>query len=148
MGELNNGVFMMIGVVISLVGMAIAIYRSIGTGDENVRKELYEKITDVEDGIERARSTERGGFQAMLSRLENDLERLKRETVRREELQQLETRLTQQVGKIEAQIGRIGDRLSALAVLEATSKQNADRLDRLVALMESRQHTVRPGAHS
>jgi hypothetical protein len=113
------------GVQISLLavmftaGAALwALYRLVTTGAESVRKELLAEIDKQAALAAKSIHDKANAATAITVKIEAELERLKRETVRREDMAAIENRLTAMFAKIETKVDAVGEKLAGFAALE------------------------------
>lgn len=75
-------------------------------------------------------------MQTVVSELRRDLELVKRETVRREEMTAMEARLVARSDKIEVKLDHVSERLAELVSITGLVRANADRLERILSRHE------------
>lgn len=99
-------------------GAMFALFRLVTNTAEAVRKELMAELDKHDAVATKSRHDEKGNTTTVIMRLEGEVDRLKRETVRREDMTAIETRLTAAVVKIESKVDQITDKLAGFRILE------------------------------
>ncbi len=137
----------LVGVGTTLLGVFFAFFRFITAGTEAVRTELGEqlrvargeteqRISKVAEAEMRARNAVVGSVSATTKKIEVDLERVKREAVRREEMASLETRMNTILMKIETKLDHLVEKFGDWRGLEAQIKMTGERLDGISKRLE------------
>lgn len=118
-----------IGLLFTAAAALWAVYRLINAGPEAVRKELIAEIEKQAALSSKSIHDKANAFQTVTTKLEVDIERLKRETVRREDMAAIEQRLTTMFVKMETKVDTIVDKLAGFAVLERQVQALTNRLE-------------------
>jgi hypothetical protein len=130
-----------------MLGLLFTFVRFVGAGIESVRMEMAEQVraarVESEARLEKIVESELksrhlmiGNITAITSKIETDLDRLKRESVRREEVTSLENRMNTILLKIETKLDSLVSRLGDLRGLEAQIKATGERLDEISKRLE------------
>jgi hypothetical protein len=130
-----------------MLGVFFAFFRFLASGTEAVRAEMGEELRVVRNEQElrvskmveaemRSRNAMIGNVTAVTKKIEGDLERLKREAVRREEVASLETRMNAILMKIETKLDYLVEKLGDWRGLEAQIKLTGERLDGISKRLE------------
>lgn len=98
-------------------------------GDDSLRKEMLSEMGKVEAVLSKSVHDKNNAIQSMFTRLDTDVDRLKRETVRREEMAAIESRLTAASAKIEGKLDAMLEKLVVLGPLEKQVAALENRLD-------------------
>lgn len=114
-----------------LMAEIAATRATIGT----VRAELVGEIEKQAALASKSRHDMSNLMQLNMNRIEVDVERLKREAVRREDMNAIENRLTAMLTKMEGKVDLIAEKVGAFAVLE---KQVHSIDTRLTSILEGR----------
>jgi len=136
-----------LGAGTTILGMFFAFFRFVASGTEAVRTEMGEqiriarneselRITKVAETEMRSRNTMIGNVTAVTKKIEADLDRVKRESVRREEMASLETRMNGILMKIETKLDYVVEKLGDWKGLEAQIKLTGERLDGISKRLE------------
>lgn len=146
-GSLNLSTvqFAFVAQLIAVGGVLWGLWKSIGAaGDkqgpviEAVRKELIAKL-DAEVALaSKSRHDMGNALQAMIGKIDLDVDRLKRETVRRDELSAIEARLGQMFTKVETKMDLLSDRLASLLALEKQVQNVDNRLAEALRRLDKR----------
>jgi hypothetical protein len=113
-----------------------ALFRLVSTAVESLRKETLAEL-DRRDALNsKARHDGNGRIAADMLKLEAAVATLQRETVRREDLQQIENRLAQQIARLDGKMDLVGDKLSGFVVLEKQVQQMDARLGQALRRLE------------
>lgn len=125
-------------------GALWALFKLIQNTTDAVRKELMAGLDKQEAVNSKTRHDEKAGVTAMILKLEVEVDRLKRETVRREDMAAIETRLTAAVVKIEGKVDTMVEKLSSLKSVE----RQVENLDARLQLVVPRMGPSNAGAAS
>jgi uncharacterized protein YqgV (UPF0045/DUF77 family) len=98
-------------------------------GDESLRKEMIAEIAKVDAVFSKSIHDKYNSITALFTRLEVEIDRLKRETVRREEMTAIEARLTAAFTKIEGKLDNMTEKLAILGPLEKQVQAFETRLE-------------------
>jgi hypothetical protein len=139
----------LLGVGTTMLGVFFAFFRFVAAGTDAVRAELSEqlraastesevRINKIAESETRSRNIMMGNITALTTKIETDLDRLKRETVRREELASHETRMNAILVKIETKLDGIVEKVGDWRGLEAQIKLTGERLDGISKRLERR----------
>ena len=129
----------LLGLGMTMLGLLFTFFRFVGTGIESVRTELAELVraarSDSEGRIEKIAESELksrhvmiGNMTTVTSKIEADIDRLKRETVRREEMTSLENRMNSILMKIETKLEGLVEKFSDWRGLVGQIKSTGERL--------------------
>lgn len=124
-------------------GALWALFRLVTTSAEGVRKEAEANVEKTAAVEGKARHDLANNIQIQLAKFENELERLKRETVRREDMAAIENRLTAAFTKIETKVDTISERLQALPSLEGRITGVDSRLDAVIRRLDGKELSPR-----
>ena len=134
--ELNSAYFALIALMVTLGGVLWTLFRMVADAGnkqapviEAARKELSAEIegarrelaAEIDKQVainDRGRHDLRNTVQNSFTKVETDLDRLKREAVRREDMSAIETRLTAMLAKMETKLDKMGEHLSDYKALE------------------------------
>lgn len=111
-----------------LVAEIAASRATIGT----VRAELIGEIEKQAALASKSRHDQANLIQLNMNRIEVDVERLKREAVRREDMSAIENRLTAMLTKMEGKVDIIAEKVGAFTVLEKQVQQIDSRLSSIL----------------
>ena len=137
----------LIGLVMTMLGLLFTFVRFVGSRIESVRTELSEQVRSVRTESElrveklgesegKSRHSMAGNITAITTKIEADLDRLRRETVRREEMASLEARMNVILMKIETKLDGLFEKFSEWRGLEAQMKSTGERLDGIAKRLE------------
>ena len=117
------------------------VSKTLALAIDNAKIENALRIEKLEASESGKRHDERSAFQASVLKIENELNRLQRETVRKEELASLEIRMNNMLAKIESKLDAITDRMADWKVIEAKLKGLTDQFDKIVTkLYDNSEH--------
>jgi hypothetical protein len=141
--ELNTVQFAFLGQLIALGAVLWGLWRSVAAaGDKqapviaSLKAELLAKI-DAEVALaSRARHDLANQTQTAMIRLEQDVERLKREAVRKEDLSAIENRITHIIGKMDTKVDLLNEKLVPLLALEKQVMSIDNRLNEALRRLE------------
>lgn len=127
--------FAFIGQVIAVGAVLWGLWKSVAAAADKqapviaaVRAELYAKIDAEVAQASKSRHDMANSLQAQLSRIEQDVERLKREAVSKADLTAIENRLSTMFAKVEGKVDALNDRLLPLLALEKQVQSIDNRL--------------------
>jgi hypothetical protein len=98
--------------------------------------ESDQRITQVAEVEMRSRNAMIGNVSTVAKKIEIDLERLKREAVRREEMASLESRMNAILMKIETKLDHLVEKLGDWRGLEAQIKVTGERIEGISKRLE------------
>jgi hypothetical protein len=136
-----------LGVGTTILGVFFAFFRFVASGTEAIRTEMGEqlriarnegeaRITKMAETEMRSRNAMIGNVTAVTKKIDADLDRLKRESVRREEMASLEARMNGILMKIETKLDYLVEKLGDWRGLEAQIKLTGERLDGISKRLE------------
>ncbi len=136
-----------LGVGTTMLGVFFAFFRFVAAGTESVRADVFEqiriarvesdqRITQVAEVEMRSRNAMIGNVSTVAKKIEIDLERLKREAVRREEMASLESRMNAILMKIETKLDHLVEKLGDWRGLEAQIKVTGERIEGISKRLE------------
>lgn len=145
-----------IAVLFTAGGALWALFRLVTSSADQVRRDGEVAINSLRDQLKaeidkeaalasKSRHDVANFIQVQLTKLDGEIERLKRETVRREDMQAIEGRLTTAMAKMESKVDTLGERLGAFSMLEKQVQQLDRRLDALLSRLELRNPTGSAG---
>lgn len=102
------------------------------TAVESLRKEMQAEIEKIEAVTSKNVHDKANAAAVLIGKLEVDLDRLKRETVRREDMAAIESRLVAMFTKIETKFDGVADKLAMLGPLEKQLQNLDSRVDGLI----------------
>jgi hypothetical protein len=116
-----------------------ALFRLVNTSAESVRKEMIAEM-DRRDAVNaKARHDGNARIATDMLKIDAAVETLKRETVRREDMQAIEARLTQAIARLDGKMDLVTDRLSNFGALEKQVAGMERRLDAALRRLERRE---------
>ena len=118
---------------VGIIGGLFAFYKYFSSQIAASRKEADAKLEKVIEAEAKSRHSMNNSLHAITSVLDRDLELVKSDFVRRDELRALESRLVSRSEKLEMKLDHIGDRMVGLLALEPQVKAINDRLERLLS---------------
>jgi hypothetical protein len=123
--------------VLFTAGMALAgLFKLINTAAESIRKEMLAEMDKRDASNSKARHDGMNRVATDMLKLEGQIGTLQRETVRREDLQQIETRLTQAIARLDNKMDLVTDKLSGFVALEKQVNLLDARLGRTLSRLE------------
>lgn len=127
-----------IGLVLTAVVSLWSLFKLVTSSAESVRKELLAEIDKTDALASKGRHELANLMQVQLTKMETELDRLRRETVRREDMAAIEGRLTSMFTKIETKVDVITERLAQFPALEKQVQSIDSRLDGAIRRLEGR----------
>ena len=103
---------------------------------EAAKKEALLTIDRSAEAEGKLRHSLANTMQTVVTELRRDLEVVKREGVRREEMTAMEARLVARSDKIEVKLDHVSERLAELVSLTGVVRANSDRLERVLSRYE------------
>lgn len=119
----------LLGLLFTAGGALWALYRLVTSGAESVRKEAFAEIDKQAALASKSIHDKSNATQIIITKLDADLERLKRETVRREDMAAIEARLTAMFTKIEIKVDAVAEKLAGFSALEKQVQGLENRLE-------------------
>jgi len=137
----------LLGAGTTVLGVFFAFFRFVASGTEAVRTEISEQLriarteselrmTKMAETEMRSRNAMIGNVTSATKKIEADLDRVKRESVRREEMASLEARMNGILMKIETKLDYLVEKLGDWRGLEAQIKLTGERLDGISKRLE------------
>ena len=124
-------------VLITAGATVFGAFKWINTIVEAAKKEALLTIDRSAEAEGKLRHSLANTMQTVVTELRRDLELVKREGVRREEMTAMEARLVARSDKIEVKLDHVSERLAEIATLSSVVRANADRLERLLCRHEA-----------
>ena len=119
-------------VIISLIMMAITIFRYISGQVDSVRRETEAMMTAKVEQEAKSRHDLNNHYQVIVGNLDRDIKSLRTDMVPRADMQTMENRITTTLTKLEGKLDGIvssqGERTAQVQVLAAEMKGMNDRL--------------------
>lgn len=113
--------------------------REIVSAEEKARL-LIDKAIEHES---KQRHASNNNVQIITSKIENEIRQIQRETVRHEQMDALEARVTNALSKIEAKVDRLAETAGEIAAIKQNLAQVTVRLDKLLDRLETAGHNTR-----
>ena len=114
-----------------------ALFRLVQNTSEAVRKEVLAEVDKQAALASKSRHDTNANNATTILKMDVEIERLKRETVRREDMAAIESRLTAAVAKIESKVDHITDKLSGFKMLEKQVENIDARLETAIRRLEA-----------
>lgn len=126
-----------LGAGATIISVTLALVGFIMTQARSTRDAWQAADRALAEGEAKARHTLSSTLQTAVSKLEGEIDRLKREAYRREEAQQLETRLGTSLSRLEAKLDRHGEQMAQLVVLDASVKHCTEQMAQLTTRLNA-----------
>ena len=135
--EITTEQIAVVTVLLTLGGTVFGAFKWINSMVEAAKKEALLTIDRSAEAEGKLRHSLANTMQTIVTELRRDLELVKREGVRREEMTAMEARLVARSDKIEIKLDHVSERLAEIASLSNLVRSNADRLERFLCRQES-----------
>ena len=123
--EFNSAYFAAIALMVTLGGVLWTLFRMVHDAGnklapviEATKRELAAEIDKQAAINDRGRHDLRNAVHTSFTKVETDIDRLKREAVRREDMSAIETRLTAMLQKVETKLDKMGEQINGYTSLE------------------------------
>lgn len=144
MGSLGE-VTTLIGALAGIVTVVLALLGYVSSQSKALRETIMsgDKASVVEaarlcDGEGKQRHSMANVMQTQVVQVRNDVETLKREAVRRDDLNALDVRWGQSLSRLESKLDRQAEQLTELAALKATMASCTERLGEVMKRLDTR----------
>lgn len=134
--ELNAVQIGFIALLFTAGAALAALFRLVNTAVEGLRKETIQEMDRRDLLNSKARHEGNNRTAQDMLKLEASVATLQRETVRREDLQAIEARLTQQIARLDGKMDLVTDKLSGFIALEKQVQQMDARLGQALRRLE------------
>lgn len=134
--EITTVQIAIVTILITLGGTVFGAFKWINTVVEAAKKEALLTIDRSAEAEGKLRHSLANTMQTVVTELRRDLEIVKREGVRREEMTAMEARLVARSDKIEVKLDHVSERLAEIASLSSMVRTNGERLERLLCRHE------------
>lgn len=131
--EITTAQIAVITVLITMAGTIFGAFKWINATVEAAKKEALLTIDRSAEAEGKLRHSLANTMQTIVTELRRDLEMVKREGVRREEMTAMEARLVARSDKIEVKLDHVSERLAEIASLSSIVRANAERLERFLS---------------
>ena len=135
--EITTEQVAVITVLITLGGTVFGAFKWVSSMVEAAKKEALLTIDRSAEAEGKLRHSLANTMQTIVTELRRDLELVKREGVRREEMTAMEARLVARSDKIEIKLDHVSERLAEIASLSNLLRANSDRLERFLCRHET-----------
>ena len=130
--EVTTAQVAVLTVLITLGGTVFGAFKWINSMVEAAKKEALLTIDRSAEAEGKLRHSLANTMQTVITELRRDLELVKREGVRREEMTAMEARLVARSDKIEVKLDHVSERLAEIASLSNLVRTNSDRIERFL----------------
>lgn len=135
--EITSVQIAFIGLLITAGGTLWALFRLVTTSADSVRREMMAEIEKSATAAAKGKHDLANQMQLSFGKMESEIDRLKRETVRREDMAAIENRLGAMFTKIETKVDNITDKLAGFTILEKQVQSIDKRLDDAIRRLET-----------
>ena len=135
--EISTVQVAVVTVLLTMGATVFGAFKWINTIVEAAKKEALLTIDRSAEAEGKLRHSLANTMQTVVTELRRDLEIVKREGVRREEITAMEARLVARSDKIEVKLDHLGERLSEIASLSNVVRTTSDRLERFLSRHEN-----------
>ena len=129
----------MIALFVTVVGVIVALLGYVTTQSKNLREVISSGDKAMSEVAAKQRHDLANQFQMSASTMRADIETLKRETVRKDEVTAMDNRWSGNFVRLEAKLDRVAEQLSQVAALEVSIRSCSEQLSSVGKRLDARE---------
>ncbi|MGI4950409.1 MAG: hypothetical protein ACRYGM_01255 [Janthinobacterium lividum] len=132
----------LIVLVVTAIGVVVALLGYVSNQSKNLRDVISSGDKATSDGANRQRHDLENRFQMTWGMMRADIETLKREAVRKDEVAAMDNRWSGNFVRLEAKLDRVAEQLSQVAALEVSIRACSAQLGSVAKRLDAREGRI------
>ena len=132
----------LIALLVTAVGVIIALLGYVSTQSKNLREVISSGDKATSEAASKQRHDLANQFQITASTMRADIETLKREAVRKDEVTAMDNRWSGNFVRLEAKLDRVAEQLSHVAALEVSIRSCSEQLGTVAKRLDAREGRI------
>lgn len=129
----------LIALLVTVVGVIVALLGYVSTQSKNLREVISSGDKATAEAAAKQRHDLANQFHMTAVTMRADIETLKRESVRKDEVTAMDNRWASNFVRLEAKLDRVAEQLSQMAALEVSIRSCSDQLGSVAKRLDARE---------
>ena len=132
----------LIALLVTAVGVIVALLGYVSTQSKNLREVISSGDKAMGESASKQRHDLANQFHITCSTMRADIETLKREAVRKDEVTAMDNRWSGNFVRLEAKLDRLAEQLSQVAALEVSIRSCSEQLGTVAKRLDAREGRI------